>query len=351
MQEKLIPFLRCPVTRSPLQLRILKKSQKIFTNGIQEIVSEGILFAEKDWFYPVIGGIPRLSVESFIDQAAFLTRHLPDYAQRRASLLANHPSLIAQAQKKNRKTRESFSIEWGIYDYKEDRTWGAEGEGLLNRFLEETAETRGSMNGKLIFDAGCGNGHLDQFIAGAGATVIGMDFSQSIERAFDENRHSDALFIQGDIQFPPVEFGRFDIVHSSGVLHHTHSTELSFGCIELCVKARGKLSIWLYSPRQDRLHRMFNGIRRWMGPLPLKAKYLILRGIFLPGTYILKRLRGNRQNRREMMIALMDQFTTEFRWEHTPDEAAGWFSKRGYFSIRVTTTDMWGFNIIGIKSA
>ena len=71
--------------------------------------------------------------------------------------------------------------------------------------------------------------------------------------------------------------------------------------------------------------------------------------LFLPVTWLIKRIKGNRQNSREMMIALMDWFTPEFRWEHAPDEAAGWFCKRGYVSIQITTTNIFGFNIIGVK--
>lgn len=351
MHEKLVSFLRCPVSRSPLRLHIIKKARKTFNTGEEETVSEGILFAADDWFYPIIGGIPRLIVESFIDHGDFLMQHLPDYAVRRTRLETKYPGLIRYILKKNRKTKESFSREWAMYDYNEDRTWEAGGEELLARFLEETDETPESIKGKLIFDAGCGNGHLNQFIAAAGAMVIGMDLSDSIERAYRENHQREAIFIQGDVQFPPLEFLRFDIVHSSGVLICTNNTELSFAAIEPCVRPGGKLSTWLYCPRKDRIHRLFNGIRRLMVPLPLKIKYLLLLTVFFPGSYLIKRLKGNRQNRREMMIALMDQFTPEFRWEHTTDEAAGWFSKRGYSSIKVTTTNTFGFNIIGVKPA
>lgn len=349
MQENILPLLRCPISRSPLQLQIIAKSLKTFDTGDAEIISDGILFAAEDWFYPVIDGIPRLNVESFIDYSAFLSGHLPDYLQRRASLEKKFPGLIRYILQKNKKTKQSFALEWGLYNYEEDRTWEAGKDELLQRFLLETGESAESIKGKLIFDAGCGNGQLNQFIAGAGATVVAMDFSNSIERAHRENRQREAIFIQGDVQFPPLDFNCFDIVHSSGVLICTNNTELSFCCIESCVKPGGKLSTWLYSPRKDRVHNLFNSIRRMMVPIPLKAKYYILSVIFLPPTWLIKRLKGNRQNRREMMIALMDQFTPEFRWEHAPDEAAGWFSKRGYGSIQITTTNLFGFNIIGVK--
>lgn len=350
MQEWLLSLLRCPVTRSPLQLTTIAKSIKSYDTGDEEVIAEGILFAAEDWFYPVIDGIPRLNVESFIEFSDFLAAHLPDYAQRRAVLEQKFPAFIHHVLRKNRKTRESFAFEWSLYDYDRDRTWEAGKDELLERFLLETGETGGSIDGKLIFDAGCGNGLLDSYIAAAGATVIGMDFSNSIVKAYNRNRQKQAIFIIGDVQFPPLDFRRFDIVHCSGVLIHTNNTELSFSCIESCVKPGGKLSTWLYHPRKDRIHNLFNRIRRLMVPLPLRIKYYILASLFLPPSYLIKKLKGNSQTKREMMIALLDGFTPQFRWEHEPDEAAGWFSKRGYVSVGTTTTNTFGYNIIGVKA-
>jgi hypothetical protein len=81
----------------------------------------------------------------------------------------------------------------------------------------------------------------------------------------------------------------------------------------------------------------------------LKFQYYLLLCTLFPVSWVVKRLKGNKQNKREMMIALLDWFSPEFRWEHDPDEAAGWYSKRGYGSVRVTTVNLFGFNIIGIK--
>lgn len=274
---------------------------------------------------------------------------MPDYSQRREALEKKFPGLIRSILQKNKKTMQSFTLEWNLYNYEEDKTWEAGKDELFQRFLLETVESADSLKGKLIFDAGCGNGQLNQFIAAAGATVIGMDFSNSIERAYRENSQREAIFIQGDVQFPPLDFNCFDLVHCSGVLIATNNTELSFCCIESCVKPGGKLSIWLYSPRKDHIHNLFNRIRKLLVPLPLRLKYYILLVIFLPVTYLIKRIKGNRENRREMMVALMDWLTPEFRWEHAPDEAAVWYSKRGYGLIQITTTNLFGFHIIGVK--
>jgi len=88
-------------------------------------ITEAILFADEDWFFPVTGGIPRLTVEAFLDYEDFFRRHLPDYATRRQQLELKYPGLIAYVKKKNKKTRETFSHEWSLYNYGEDRTWNA----------------------------------------------------------------------------------------------------------------------------------------------------------------------------------------------------------------------------------
>ena len=349
MLEKYLSILVCPVTRTALRLHKISVKTKMFSSGEKGIISEGILFAEKDWFYPVIDGVPRLLIESFLDHEEFLKANLSDYENKKEYLLKNYSEIIQQAVKKNKKTKKSFEFEWGLFNYEEDKTWELQGEDLLERFLKETDETKESLQGKLIFDAGCGNGQLNQYIARCGAIVVGMDLSRSVERAFLNNKEENAFFLQGDVQFPPLQFEKFDIVHSSGVLICTNNSELTFSRIEPCVKKDGKLSVWLYHPRKNFVHNSFNFLRNYTSKLPIKVQYYLYLVTLFPTSYVVKKIKGNKQNAREMMIAIMDWFSPEFRWEHTPEEATGWFTKRNFSDVKVTTTDTFGFNIIGKK--
>ena len=349
MLEKYLSILVCPVTRSALRLHAISAKTKLFSSGGKEIISEGILFAEKDWFYPVIDGVPRLLIESFLDHEEFLNANLSDYKLRKEYLLKNYSEIIQQAVKKNKRTKKSFEMEWGLFNYEEDKTWELQGEDLLQRFLKETDETKESLQGKWIFDAGCGNGQLNQYIARCGAIVVGMDLSRSVERAFFNNKEENAFFLQGDVQFPSLQFEKFDIVHSSGVLICTNNSELTFSRIEPCVKKNGKLSVWLYHPRRNLVHNSFNFLRNYTSKLPIKVQYYLYLFTLFPASYVVKKIKGNKQNAREMMIAIMDWFSPEFRWEHTPEEARSWFTKREFSEVKVTTTDIFGFNIIGKK--
>jgi 2-polyprenyl-3-methyl-5-hydroxy-6-metoxy-1,4-benzoquinol methylase len=284
-----------------------------------------------------------------LDHEKFLKANLSDYEQRKEYLFKNYSEIIQQVVKKNKKTKKSFEFEWGLFNYDEDKTWELQGEDLLERFLKETDETKESLQGKMIFDAGCGNGQLNQYIARCGAIIVGMDLSRSVERAFLNNKEENAFFLQGDVQFSPLQFEKFDIVHSSGVLICTNNSELTFSRIEPCVKKNGKLSVWLYHPRKNFVHNTFNFLRNYSSKLPIKVQYYLYLFTLFPAGYVVKKIKGNKQNAREMMIAIMDWFSPEFRWEHTHEEATSWFAKRNFSDVKVTTTDTFGFNIIGKK--
>jgi SAM-dependent methyltransferase/uncharacterized protein YbaR (Trm112 family) len=349
MQESAVQLLRCPVTRSPLRLQVISTRSTKGNPSTSSFVSEGILFADADWFYPIIDGIPRLLVESFLDQQDFFEKHLPSYSTRKRDLEKKYPELLRAVIKKNSRTKKSFSLEWGIYDYTRDRTWNADAPQMIDRFLQETGETLSGIRTKTIFDVGCGNGYLSQLIARQANFVVAMDISNSIERAGELHWEENMLFIQGDLQFPPVAAGFFDIVQCSGVLIHTQDTLYSLHCIAPCVKPGGKLSAWLYHPRKDLIHNLINRVRRYSSKLPLRMQYHLLMATIFPISFIIKRLKGNKQNKREMIIDILDWFTPEFRWEHSPEEVKSWFDNLQYEPVSITATDLFGFNITGIR--
>ncbi len=349
MQATLLPLLRCPVTRTALTLKIIKQKEQVYNTETVAAVEEGILYAAEDWFYPIVKGVPRLNVEAFLDHSDFLEAVETDYAARSENLFRKYGALIKYAVKKNKRTKESFAKEWSVYNYDQDNTWDADNEEMVNRVLKETNETRLGLKDKIIFDAGCGNGKLESLIAADCASIIAMDFANCIEDAYARNKFLNVYFIQGDVQFPPVPFKFFDIVHCSGVLIHTNNAELSFSCIEPTVKDGGKLSVWLYHPVKDIVHRLFNSTRKMTSKLPLTFQYYLYLVTIFPLSWCVKKLKGNKQNSREMMVSILDWFTPEFRSEHDHTEAAAWFYKRGYNKVTVTTVDKFGFNTTGEK--
>ena len=349
MQEEAIHLLRCPVSKSTLTLQRISYLTKNLNGVEQKLTKDAILFAEADWFYPVIDGIPRLIVEAVIDYELFFRKNLADYDARKATLMQKYGELINYARRKNKRTKQSFTQEWSIFNYSEDKTWNDDRDQMMNTFLTETNEQLANLKNKLVFDAGCGHGLLAQLVAQSGATVLAMDLSASIIRAYRENKEQNAYFIQGDVQFPPVKAETFHLIHCSGVLMFTNNTELSFSCLDECLKPGGKASIWLYHPQPSLINRLMNGIRSVTSRMPIRFQYYLYKVTILPVSYMIKRLKGNKQNAREMMIEILDTLSHRFRWVHEHAEAESWFLKRNYEEVRITTTNQFGFNIIGIK--
>ena len=101
MLTTLLPFLVCPVTRTELTPGMLSFSRKLY-NGIEkEVIWDGILYAENEWFYPVIDGIPRLQAEAFLDYENFLKNKMPEYTLMKNNLLAGHKDFLDYVVKKN----------------------------------------------------------------------------------------------------------------------------------------------------------------------------------------------------------------------------------------------------------
>ncbi len=350
MQYKLLEILRCPVTKSRLTLNVIKESQQTFGKTTTTIIEEGILFSESNWFYPIIEGIPRLCVEAFIDFKDFLKLHTQDYEKRSEKIYDDNRDFLKYIIKKNKRTKNSFSKEWSVYDYQKDKTWNAGDDEMLCRFLLETNETDETLKGKIVFDAGCGNGKLNCLLGNNSITNIAMDFSESIIIANKNNISEFVHFIQGDVQFPPVAFNYFDIVHSSGVLIHTDNTELSLSCLIPTLKTKGKMSVFLYHPRKDFIHNLFNKIRSVTSKLPLGFQYYLYLFTLFPASYLIKKIKGNQQNAREMMVDILDWFTPEFRSEHSHNEVASWFFKRDFSKVQITTDGLFGFNTIALKN-
>jgi len=351
MSPDLLEIIRCPVDRKPLRIERIEEGKKMLSGKEVTFIKAAILFSQSGFVYPIIDGIPRLIVEAFIDYGWFFQKHLPDFPERKKHLQEKYGALIRHVESKNSHTKRSFAQEWNLHQYETDKTWNLGAEHLLDRFCTETAETRESLKGKWILDAGCGHGQMNIEMAKAGIQVIGMDFSLSVERAFHQNDQIHAHFIQADVEFPPLPFQFFDIVHSSGVLIHTQRTELSFSSLDPCVKPGGKFSVWAYQPRKDVIHNLMNRFRSVSSLLPVRLQYFLYAITLLPVSFVVKRWKGNSQNIREMMVDILDWCSPRYRWEHEKSDVESWFAKRNYSEVQLTEENIWGFNLTGLKES
>jgi len=352
MQYELLAFLRCPVTGKELQFQLLEEASRTYdTTIIQEIIT-GLLFSPAGFIFPILQGIPRLLVEAVYDYRSFLEEHVTDYQKRLKKLEQDQGTILRHCVNKNKKTKASFEWEWSFLNAeKKDKIWEKETDTLETIFFNETGLAKNACRDSFMADIGCGHGLMTQAMAAQTTRpVLGVELSKAVETAYTNNRYSNAWFVQADLQYLPFDRQLFDLIYSSGVIHHTDNTHASLLKIEKLLKSKGLLCIWLYHPQKNLYHRVALILRKRISKLPIRLAFLVIALFIFPFTFLIKKIRNKRPlNYREELIYLFDSFTPEFRDEVPAEQAINWLKELQYTSIHTTTADQYGYSLAAVK--
>ncbi len=165
-----------------------------------------------------------------------------------------------------------------------------------------------------IAEVGCGTGQMSLFLATADRLVIGADLTRaSLELAEDARRRygvDRALFVETDLRSPGLRAGAFDVVYSSGVLHHTPDPRASFAAVARLLRPGGMVVVGLYNAYARLPHRLRRGVARLTGFR------------WIPWDPVLRERRAE-PARREAW--LRDQYRHVEEHRHTLGEVQGWF--------------------------
>ena len=165
MQKRLLDKICCPVDKNELELIIFDTHIKKYKSEEIEEVLNGVLLSKSGWIYPVVGGVPRMQLNSFLDFEGMLREKYIEYEQKKEEILSKYGSVVKDILKKTKKTRKSFGQDWKIFKYSSDTTWGFTKDSRKQRFLKELSVEADSLNGKSLLDVGCGNGVLTSGIS------------------------------------------------------------------------------------------------------------------------------------------------------------------------------------------
>jgi SAM-dependent methyltransferase/uncharacterized protein YbaR (Trm112 family) len=182
-------------------------------------------------------------------------------------ITAGVPRLLAKPS--DPQTAKSFGFEWqtvDVTDVEEDVVTFFRKTGLDERVYEgclpkercyPTLRDLGftpdgfALAGKLVLDAGCGMGRYLNVVKAYGCELVGMDFSDSVERAArlcagpqGEKIH----IVQGDIFAPPFRPETFDYIYSIGCLHHTPDPQAAFRSLAVLCQGGGGIAVHVYPP-------------------------------------------------------------------------------------------------------
>ena len=166
---------------------------------------------------------------------------------------------------------------------------------------------------KLILECGCGTGQLSHFLSLNNNHVLGVDLSlSSLKLAVEHklrNSVARAAFAQMNIFELAVKDNTFDVVISSGVLHHTRDARRAFAAIVRKAKPGGLIVVGLYN---------------WFARVPTWMRSQLI-GILGPRIdYV---VRSRIRDRRKAEIWIKDQYYNPHETWHSIDEVLDWFGE------------------------
>ena len=166
-----------------------------------------------------------------------------------------------------------------------------------------------------IVEVGCGTGQLSLYLARSDRVIVAADLSRSALRlgAAAARRYGIGRvhFVETDLHRSALKSGGFDIVYSSGVLHHTPDPRAAFTEVARLARKGGIVVVGVY-----------NAVAR----VPLRIRRSIARATtfrLVPFDPVLheRRDEGARHN-----AWLRDQYQHPEEHSHSVAEVAQWFS-------------------------
>jgi len=333
MKEALLNMLRCPVCGDRFRA-------EPFTVDGQDIC-EGLLTSSCGAAYPIVGGIPRILPDALTQFDDFVSTYRARISTIASALDAN------EFRRTHKRVADAFTFEWlsfDVLDPAED----------LATFTAKTAFNMEELSGKRVLDAGCGGGRYARLAAEAGAEVVAIDLSRSVEKAKEVTKGCGTIhLLQANLMNPPLGPELFDCAYSIGVLDHTPDTRQAFEAVAPLVRPGGSFSVWVYA-KESALVETTN--RFWRGITTRLPKRAVMAFSYatLPYGWLLCKMNNPKwgligklvwqvnklvpgvsahPDPRKRVCDTFDWFAPPYQWHHTDAEVEGWFKEAGFGSI------------------
>jgi SAM-dependent methyltransferase/uncharacterized protein YbaR (Trm112 family) len=353
MYYRLLDFLRCPTCGEQFEIVPLAPT----TGGADTEIDAAVLICGSKHFFPVVRGIPRMLPDSLANHWDSIARLIPTPPPAAiAALVEGQRS--GSGSDYDKRTQANFSAEWDNHDLG-GKTWGmALDDRVQWFFIDSLRVPPEEFRGKVMIDAGCGNGSQSVAYTRLGLEVIAVDVSSGLEHGHAFRTllpgadKSKVHFVQGDLQRPPLARASVDLIHSAGVLHHTPDTLRTFRALRPLLKPSGTFYVWLYK-YEPVVTPLVNSLRVITTRIPASMFARISQLMAVPFIGFCRAVSalGLRaypaMNRREAALALMDIFGAPYAHYHSYSEVERWYREAGFAEIWGANDGRRGFGVVG----
>jgi SAM-dependent methyltransferase/uncharacterized protein YbaR (Trm112 family) len=332
MKEGLLKYLCCPSSGGELTLRA----------GLREgdEVLEGTLTSLDGREYPIEDGIPNLVVgldEKVVKTGSQFTREFMEVGdpEDRESKRFRDLTLFAAKTGIDSRVYEAPGFDWR-------RDQDARDLGFEPNF--------GFLEGKLVIDAGSGNGRFAALAAPHAREMILLDLGEHIRVAREVTAELGSVpHVRCNLLHLPLKAGVADFAYSIGVIHHTADPWRALREIARTLNPGGHVSVWVYPPEywgnpvkgvitrrirkwllSKELKAQVDFVRRWLLPLGRAqlrvARFHYLKP-FLAPLFLVNVPRHEDVN--EMLATVIDYYLPEFIWTFEDRELEELFRTAG----------------------
>jgi len=191
-----------------------------------------------------------------------------------------------------------------------------------------------------VLEMGCGTGQMSLFLASRNRTVVAADLTRASLKLGAEAAKRFGVdgvqFVETDLHRPGLRAGAFDVVYTSGVLHHTPDPRHAFQSILPLLRPGGWIVVGLY-----------NAYAR----IPLRLRRVIARASgyrWFPFDPVLRDRKGEPERCRAW---IRDQYRHPEEHRHTAAEVRRWFSECGVEYLRTYPSLLLGESNKGLFEA
>jgi ubiquinone/menaquinone biosynthesis C-methylase UbiE/uncharacterized protein YbaR (Trm112 family) len=378
MKLRAVDHFACPLSKKQLKVHVFEANQLVLNTDdnararrlginpetLSKVVREGILYCDESrCWYPLVNGVPIL-----LDYATELHRDFRNRHAGSTNIFDRYELPNGTPRPGEALVQKSFTAEWNLLAPDDRLSFGLTAE-QRDHFIRLELEPL-NLNGlRSILEVGAGSGFetlaLDRVIGGE---ICGIDLNLALLRngaKLDQLTFANVAI--ASLFALPAKPKSFDLVYSSGCLHHTYSTKAAFDEISQYRKDDGAIYIWVYAQEdmatswylrasitlEERFRPILAGMsERWRTPI---MRFMARRfwrryrgrGVYTPEGYSLQDAEHH----------MRDRWTPLYAHFHSFKEVIVWFREKGldyrlldpkayadYFTVRPA-----GIGILGVS--